>query len=541
MLNDQNSKKNAKNECMEVETESEFQDENEDGIEDFFESETRVKEESMSESDEEEFVRLDKHEAQKLINGPDYITDKDLETFDDNENADIIGDQLKTSHDLEIKDNNKEPKTFGGINYENVTEIETSDNETFDGMDEELESYGNHVEKTLTFNDENSCNVREVDMSDINIAVYAEELKFFNDLEYKDNVEKAGPFDDCNYKITEEQNNTIVVDSNLEDTIETRSESNQNIESKSYVIHKPNCPLCEKKFTGGNWRWNIKTHMKSIHKNISDIITPVEEDFKSTTMETSDIAKNQTVQILPSLLNQDNSITLGSPHVLHNSITIGSEGHRHFCFYCGRQVTVIFRHLLHWHKEEKEMIQIFQMSNKTEKDRAKEALKRHGDHLNNLKTLKDGKGVLIVARTQKNNQDPRVYIPCPNCLVWVSKHNLSMHRKKCHCSIDNFQGDIQELRNRSQALMSLPAKTPRVGFTKYSTCIIATYFEKYVTSKTMPKIEAVQAFLNDQPDESELKEYSVNQIKQKVRNMGKRKSNKINDCRSRPIRNVDRN
>ena len=33
------------------------------------------------ESDEEEFVTLDKHEAQKLINGPDYITDKGLETF----------------------------------------------------------------------------------------------------------------------------------------------------------------------------------------------------------------------------------------------------------------------------------------------------------------------------------------------------------------------------------------------------------------------------------------------------------------------------
>ena len=60
-----------------------------------------------------------------------------------------------------------------------------------------------------------------------------------------------------------------------------------------------------------------------------------------------------------------------------------------------------------------------------------------------------------------------------------------------------------------------------------------------MTNKTIPKKEAVQAFLNDQPDESELKEYSVNQIKQKVKNMGKRKSNKINDCRSRPIRNVD--
>ena len=281
-----------------------------------------------------------------------------------------------------------------------------------------------------------------------------------------------------------------------------------------------------------------------------DIIIPV--DFGSnTTKEPLNVAK--TVQILPLLKNQDkeqcsdNFIRISSPRVLHNSITIGSEGHRHFCFYCGRQITVIFRHLLHWHKEEKEMIQIFQMTNKTEKDRAKEALKRHGDHLNNLKTLKEGKGILIVARTQKNNQDPTVYIPCPNCLVWVSKHNLSMHRKKCHCSIDNFQGDIHELRNRSKALMnpginpnSLSAKLPRVGFTKYSTCIIATYFDKYVTNKTMPKIEAVQAFLNDQPDESELKEYSVNQIKQKVRNMGKRKSNKINDCRSRPIRNVDR-
>ena len=51
-----------------------------------------------------------------------------------------------------------------------------------------------------------------------------------------------------------------------------------------------------------------------------------------------------------------------------------------------------------------------------------------------------------------------------------------------------------ELRKRSKALMnpginpnSFPTKIPRVGFSKYSTCIIATYFDKYVTNKTMPK------------------------------------------------------
>ena len=513
MSNVQKSNKNAKNECMEVEMESEFQYKFEDGIDNFIECKARVKEESMSESDEEELVRLDEHEAQKLINGPDYITDKDLETFDENE--------------TEI--NTNEENSFDRVNFESITEAEISDDETFDGIDEELETYDDHdVEKSHSINGEIFNNESEVD-----------EEKFFITDEKMNTI--LGRNNITNEMAIHNEDNIIKDDLNGEEINEIISESKMEIESNLYVINTPKCPICEKEFTGGNWRWNIKIHMKSIHKFKGHIIISVEKDFGSTTKEQFDIVKTQTVQILPLPLNQDkeNSITISSPRVLHNSITIGSEGHRHFCFYCGRQITVIFRHLIHWHKEEKEMIQISQMSNKTERDRAKEALKRHGDHLNNLKTLKEGKGILIVARTQKNNQDPTVYIPCPNCLVWVSKHNLSMHRKKCHCSIDNFQGDIHELRNRSKALMnpginptSLSAKIPRVGFTKYSTCIIATYFDKYVTNKTMPKIEAVQAFLNDQPDESELKEYSVNQIKQKVRNMGKRKSNKINDCRS---------
>ena len=94
MPNDKKSENNEKSECMEVGTESEFQDEIEEGNKDFIASETRVKEESMSESDEEEFVRLDEHEAQTLINGPDYITHEDLETFGDNENVTGISNTI---------------------------------------------------------------------------------------------------------------------------------------------------------------------------------------------------------------------------------------------------------------------------------------------------------------------------------------------------------------------------------------------------------------------------------------------------------------
>ena len=204
------SENSTDTDSLEVETEPESQDENEDGMDNFIASETRVKEESRS------AVRLSEYMEQKLIKGPDH------EIFDDNETADYFEENLKTfdkqeaeynvkelktfdgennenitdaetsdeenfdgidiemesydEHDVEktktfneeifekddqeSENNVRELKTFDGVNYKNITDAETSDNETFDGMDEELESYDNHVEKTLTFNDENSENVK---------------------------------------------------------------------------------------------------------------------------------------------------------------------------------------------------------------------------------------------------------------------------------------------------------------------------------------------------------------------------------------------
>ena len=86
---------------LEVETEFEFQEENEKGTEKFGESENSVNEESLSESEGE----VKKYE-QTLIDGPD------LASIDDNETADFFEDNLNTIDDQVSESNFEELETF---------------------------------------------------------------------------------------------------------------------------------------------------------------------------------------------------------------------------------------------------------------------------------------------------------------------------------------------------------------------------------------------------------------------------------------------
>ena len=110
---------------------------NEEDIENFIASAIR------GEFEGKEIIKESELKAKKPIINPD------LEIFDENETAHNFEVNLKTEY------NAKELETYDEANYENITDSETSDNETFDGM----ESYDSHVEKTLTFNGENSENV----------------------------------------------------------------------------------------------------------------------------------------------------------------------------------------------------------------------------------------------------------------------------------------------------------------------------------------------------------------------------------------------
>ena len=72
---------------MEDETDSDYQDEIENGMEDFVASENKVKVESLGDSEGKELVRL----AQT----PDYITHNPFKTFDDDENTYTFEDQVE--------------------------------------------------------------------------------------------------------------------------------------------------------------------------------------------------------------------------------------------------------------------------------------------------------------------------------------------------------------------------------------------------------------------------------------------------------------
>ena len=108
------SETNTSYDSKEVEAEPESQYENEKSMKDFDASENSVKEESISESEGEEFVRLSEHKTQKLI------TQEDFETHDENERIDIIKDQLNTFDDEEVEDNGFE--TLYKENYKNIYE-----------------------------------------------------------------------------------------------------------------------------------------------------------------------------------------------------------------------------------------------------------------------------------------------------------------------------------------------------------------------------------------------------------------------------------
>ena len=179
------SKNDTNIDSIEVATESECQDEN--FMEDFDGSETSVKEEPLSESEGEELVRLSEDQALKLINGPDYITQEDLETF--------VEDNVKTFDEHKSKCNN----TFDEENFENITDAETSDDETFDGME--------------TYDETENFDVIDVEINDINIAasVVKQNLNISLDLESEGDIEKANTLIEDNSKITEEQKNVIIV------------------------------------------------------------------------------------------------------------------------------------------------------------------------------------------------------------------------------------------------------------------------------------------------------------------------------------------
>ena len=148
--------------CIQVKTDSEHQNKINEGLEDFIPSDIKVHEESISAYEGEEFVRLSEQKAKNLnILFPDFITNKELDSFDDDETVNTFEDKLKTFDNQKLEDNVEELDIFDEENYEDITDDEISDDEisddeTFDPISKELETFDEHdVEQSQTFNKDN--------------------------------------------------------------------------------------------------------------------------------------------------------------------------------------------------------------------------------------------------------------------------------------------------------------------------------------------------------------------------------------------------
>ena len=118
-------KNNTNKDPLEALTDSVYHDENEEDIEKFIASVTRVKEEPISESEGFFLAKVSEHKPQKLNSGPD------LQTFNDIETADFFELNLNTADDqdadydndiqLESEGNKEEAKNFDEGNY-SITE-----------------------------------------------------------------------------------------------------------------------------------------------------------------------------------------------------------------------------------------------------------------------------------------------------------------------------------------------------------------------------------------------------------------------------------
>ena len=143
--------------CIQVKTDSEHQNRINEGLEDFIPSDTKLEKESLSEFEGEYFIRLSEQKAKNLNRlFPDFITNEDLESFGSDETVNTFEDKLNTFDDQKLEDNVEELDIFDEENYEDITDAEISDDETFDPISKKLETFEEHdVDKSHTFNKDN--------------------------------------------------------------------------------------------------------------------------------------------------------------------------------------------------------------------------------------------------------------------------------------------------------------------------------------------------------------------------------------------------
>lgn len=119
--------------------------------------------------------------------------------------------------------------------------------------------------------------------------------------------------------------------------------------------------------------------------------------------------------------------------------TNGSLNKKKYCPYCYNSYSKLPRHMESAHSDEKEVYSIMNSHSSEEKKLREKTLykiKNLGNHIHNIKVLREKKGSLVVVYRPPENAkvDPYKYLPCSSCYGYFSRKDLWKH--KCPLKMD---------------------------------------------------------------------------------------------------------
>ena len=169
-----------------------------------------------------------------------------------------------------------------------------------------------------------------------------------------------------------------------------------------------------------------------------------------------------------------------------------------YCFYCGTEQSQIQRHWQTKHGNEREVIELATLKDKTERCKRICKLRNMGNHLHNIEVLQRQEGELLVTYRSRNAASASDYVPCEFCYKYLKKSEL--YRHKC-----NFERPKGRVASKASLLLPPPPGTSvqvqevlsglRDGVIKVvarNDNLIVDYVAKFIARKGMKKIAYIR-------------------------------------------------
>lgn len=126
---------------------------------------------------------------------------------------------------------------------------------------------------------------------------------------------------------------------------------------------------------------------------------------------------------------------------------------KHCCLFCDKLLINLARHLENCHAEENDVAKLLVLPKKsTERRVGFIKIARKGDYFHNINILTKKQGELIIARRPSANQAKactyKDYLPCPDCLAFMSKYQLWLHgRTGCFSELKLATDEVHRVKN----------------------------------------------------------------------------------------------